>query len=301
MQFLPKHIRRSRFFLVLAGALLAGCCILLALRKTPDQQTYRGRTISAWALQLNSNQPTANAEAKEVFKQLGSSAVPGVLRMLQARDSFIRRSLWAWGNKWPRNQQEVLARLVARPDAPVLRRAGAAAAGQIGPPAEPLVPALVRLANDADFTTRQAGIAAFQTLGTNGLIWLAAALKDSDPSMRQAAAATIGTQHPRHDLVEPALLELTRDLDPACRVQAIVTLAGAGIPGRAAVRAFISSLHDPEPSVRIAAARALGQSYLVAGPAVPELKVALNDQQPEVRDWAAKALAKIRAPATNGS
>ena len=127
---------------VLGGAgVLAG---ILFSRPGPEARAYRGKSIKAWALQLNASSPPARAEAAAAFTALGTNAVPGLVRLLEARDSFSRRGLLSLATKLPSRLRGRVLKWVRDPEARMVRSAAARALAVVGPGAEAAVPALAR-------------------------------------------------------------------------------------------------------------------------------------------------------------
>ncbi|MBP2647413.1 MAG: putative rane protein [Gemmatimonadetes bacterium] len=151
---------------------------------------------------------------------------------------------------------------------------------------------------------------------------LVAALKDSDPGVRAAAAQALGRLDDKS--AGNALAELLRDPDPEVQEQAIMALAELEDPravpgleklltsGDAEVRqeaanrlgnvdlatapaALINALKDPNSEVRQAAANSLGN--IDDQKAVPALVPLLNDPDKDVQEATVNALHNIGGPA----
>jgi HEAT repeat protein len=132
------------------------------------------------------------------------------------------------------------------------------AVGELGPDAEPAVPALV------------------------------AALAHPDNDTRRAAAHSLGR-------IGPAAIPALRNAIGSGEDQAKCHVVEAlGWIGPSSVDALIGALASPSPPVRRSAARALGRLGPAAKQAEPALVKAVSDPESELRDAAAAALKRIR-------
>jgi HEAT repeat protein len=124
---------------------------------------------------------------------------------------------------------------------------------------------------------------------------LLGALKDPEPGVRKAAAASFRSMEapPRGTIT--ALVETLRDPNAEVRAEAAFGLMGFhSPPAREAVPALSASfVQDPDRQVRVNAARALGLMGPVARDAVSVLRAGLRDPDERVRDAAAEALQAI--------
>jgi vesicle coat complex subunit len=105
----------------------------------------------------------------------------------------------------------------------------ASALRQIGPAAEPAVPALVK------------------------------ALGDPDPEVQISAAEALGRIGPAAEPAVPALIEALGDPDADVQRTASETLGRIGLAAKAAVPALINALGSADPGVRRDAARAMAE------------------------------------------
>ena len=177
-----------------------------------------------------------------------------------------------------------------------VRRAAAAALGQLGQDATPAVPQLAEALTDSAWIVRQAAAEALGQLGqvaARAVPQLANALADSDKVVRQAAAeALVGLGQ----AAAPAVLQLAdaiADSDKVVRRAAAKALGQLGQAAAQAVPQLAEALTDSDEDVRQAAAEALGRLGQAAAPAVPQLAEALTDSDEDVRQTAAKALGQL--------
>lgn len=116
---------------------------------------------------------------------------------------------------------------------------------------------------------------------------LVAALKDTDPGVRAAAAQALGRLDDK--AAGNALAELLRDPDPAVQQAAVMSLAELEDPR--AVPGLEKLLTSPDADTRQQAASELGDMELTVAPA--SLIVALKDPNADVRESAAHSLGNI--------
>jgi len=219
---------------------------------------------------------------------------------------------------------------------PIVRAAAARALGNYTPGAMELFPesyisALFRSAQSKDEVERTwASIALIKT-GSPAGKWLSEALKDPDPAVRSGAAMVISRMFPppgetaaaalaalkdtdlsvrraaaaaleTYAMAAPTLLprssarelsEAMKDKDPLFRASLIPVLSRLAPGSRQAMSSLISSLKDRSLQVKKQAASALGALGPAAGKALPALKENLKSRDCTLRVISAKALISI--------
>jgi HEAT repeat protein len=236
---MPKrvHIALACLFLVVAGLLL-----WKGLREREPR--YNGITLSEWLgppvytgpLNYMDLQARTDASVKAV-RQIGSNAVPALIRMLRAKDSafadrlrnlagrFIRirhLSAFEWNQRALRGFSLLGARAesavpslidIANQDASSRAKCDALQAlGLIGRPARPAVPTLLQWATNAD------------------------------SELRLNAIFALGRIHTAPDSVVPALTNALHDTSYPVRVHALIALEQFGPEARLAVPALLEFL-----------------------------------------------------------
>lgn len=268
-------------------AIVAGVALLIAAGTTTvlveklgqaREPSYQGKSINAWLSQLNSafnqNDLQKRHEAEQAFQTIGTQAVPYIVANLRRRDSALAGRYRNIFGKLPAGLQ----RLLPSPWQEFPSYIGQFALFAIGEPAKP---SLIKI------------------------------LKDGDPVVREASAATLGSlaHYDGMDLhdAEPALIELLLDPDAGVRWHAASDLGYLGPDAATAVPRLIPLLKDPQTGrkgaqvyVRSAAACTLGKIGPLAETALPALRVALEDPSPYDRAVAAIAIWRFdpRAPTT---
>jgi HEAT repeat protein len=159
---------------------------------------------------------------------------------------------------------------------------------------------------------------------------LTAAMKDSDPELRAAAAVVLGKIGPRAKAALPALTTALEDKDEGVRIEAIVALGEIGPAARqsagallqmvaedtsiiepfvaaalagmgpGSVDVLVKGLRDSMAGRRRVAAEALGMMGPDAGTAATSLAATLADSDARVRRQSALALGKIGNQAAAG-
>lgn len=219
---------RKRLYIglgVLGLALLAG---LLCTRHQPEVVAYRGRPVRDWALQVGAADAGRREEAGVVLQELGTNAVPELLKMLGARDSFLRLGFWRLTQKLPGQAQIILGRLTRPPEGVRLRTMAARCLGMLGPKAEKAVPALA-----AAMRTDQVREVCAEAAGALGRIRgpaipeLTSALADKKPYVRYVAIGGVGELGPEAAAAAPALFKALED-DDNIRVPAGLILSRLG-------------------------------------------------------------------------
>jgi HEAT repeat protein len=144
------------------------------------------------------------------------------------------------------------------------------------------VVAILALATDLDADVRAAVAGSVGTLGWTDAIRSAVerAMQDSEPTVRRAAAATLGG----HDeaATVAALRGAIQDPDDAVRVAVIHSLGRCGKAAAAAASDLTASLRDRHAAVRAAALEALAQLKVADARAVRETIRCLDDEDRSV-------------------
>jgi hypothetical protein len=254
---------------------------------------YQGKTLTEWLFYEKpasepSNSPNRQAEA---VRQIGSNAVPFLLKWVQYRTPAWRNGLSA-----------VLCRLPGNIRFEDKRRERTWAAWLgfqlLGPKGRTAIPELIRLMNDpnSSLLDRQQPIFALGYLGEEAFPPILAALSNPNHPDRAAAAFIIGSSR---DLgtnrvrAVPVLLQCLADKDVVFAASAATALGRLEMEPSLVVPALTNSLGGSRKLVRRSAARALGHFAGQAQKAAPALVRALSDSDVKVRSEATHALSHI--------
>jgi HEAT repeat protein len=213
----------------------------------------------------------SRSSAARTLADLGSTAVPHLVRLLDARDPRIRGS-------------------------------AAEALGQFGPVARPAIPRLLDCLNDPDTTLR--GTAA-EALGRIALepqrvVPALRAAVQTPGSGGDKAIEALGRFGPAAREAVPTLVEELREDRLHDRRGIVFALTHIGPEAREAVPALVDVLLAERGNLRSAAAETLGRIGPAAAPAVPALCEVLGASDTDAQRNAITALGEI-GPAAAGS
>jgi HEAT repeat protein len=234
----------------------------------PREPVFEGKPLSFWLKGYDPIQRTEPGEQKadEVVGEIGTNAIPTLLRMLSTGDPpFIVK----------------LKALARRQHFITFRRRAAAnqhfqavkAFQRLGPSAKTAVPALIEI--------YEQNISAVSQIET---------------------ARALGSIGPPAGAAVPALLRGMTNVDANVRRETAFVLSQIRAEPALVVPVLTNSLHDPVPAVRTAAINALGMFGKDAKSAAPSLLPLLNDPDSFTRHETARILKLIdpRAAPSNG-
>lgn len=191
------------------------------LRKS--EPTYQGKTATAWL-----QEPLVPSEGEgptlRAFRSMGPRARPFLVKVLQKKDSMVKRIYNGLCHALP----EALQRWLPEVNSTAVIRARAAwVLGQLGDSSEHEVNALI------------------------------VALKASAQEVRISAIVALMRIRPKPSLVLPALITLLDGNDDRMRLKALRMLSGIGPEARPATPVLERLLNDKHESIRLFAAEAL--------------------------------------------
>ena len=249
---------RGRWLWSAAGLLTLAIAFILLRSWTGDKGVrYHGKTVAEWSTLVFGQQAQAD-EASAALKQMGPAAVPDLVKLLSARDSFLQPQIRSVVRGWPAPFGKWLAPYTTRLPAAWVKRAAARSLGIIGPPAREAVPALlVSLRNpDEGFAWEAAG--ALGRIGEPALPGLLEAMRAPMASTRRAAAYALGGIRSRPDEVVPVLIAGLQDPDAALVSTAFASLGRLGLP---AVAQLLTTVAQEQGPIRERAGRLVLQCY----------------------------------------
>ena len=286
--------RRVKRKLLIGLAALAACALaaMLIRGRSPNQFLYQGKSVRIWAAQLFSPTPRSCAEAEAAFKAMGPRAVPDLIRMLQAKDSFFRKTAWSLPRAVPQSLRRFVARNVSMPDAGFLHLSAAHALAVVGPDAHAAVPALAQALRASETGLRWEVANALGRIGEPSVRELINALADKDPELRQIAARALAAAGPSATNAIPALMQRLKDADENVRNAAAYAFSQIGSP---AIPALLRMIEREHGLTRQIAARALIPLSPPRRLAAPALLQMLQDDDLASRRQAIETLGAIRA------
>jgi HEAT repeat protein len=202
------------------------------------------------------------------------------------------QALWKSGLQAPADL-DPLERALANPD-PYVRSFAAWSLGEMGPPAQAKVPALVEALRleEGEGGAAARALAKLGPVAASAVPVLLEQLKGHEPRRRFTAAEALGRIGAASAV--PDLVTALKDEDSRVRSSAAQALGRIGAEAGSAVPALAAMLkEDADAHARALAARALGQIGPASREAVGVLNAAANDPDPAVRREVGKAIPRI--------
>jgi HEAT repeat protein len=280
-------VKKGRFiaFAVLVVCLLIG--ISVAIRRSRESVIYRGQSLKTWSLQAY----RGDSNAVVTLKELGTNAIPELLRLLKTKDSFFRQQTWTHLPRLPRRLRQAIARRFPPPQAEAVREAAARSLGRLGTNATVAIPALSRALRDNQGRVCWEAATALAVIGKDSIPVLINALDEKDARVRHAAADALGRIGPEAVAALPPLVRRLTDQDLAVRSSAAYSLTMIGTRG---VLAVVDAAEQGEAPARAVTASLLTNSYLPLLRVSSELFKLAQDESPATRQRAIEALRAIR-------
>ena len=144
-----------RIGLCLAAATILGVVVWLAFPEVEREPVYDGKPLDVWLLGYRSIEPDHHARAVETIHQVGTNAIPTLLRMLRAHDPPIKQHVM----EFVRERSSYRVHYIS---SRIRNCAAANACEDLGEKAKPCVPALVELLESDDKIIRDVASAALK-------------------------------------------------------------------------------------------------------------------------------------------
>lgn len=298
-----KRRRRSLLFLVACLLVIFTTALLWTGQKEPE---YQGRKLSEWLIlsrrsvvaTVNSPSPEA---AENAVHQIGTNAIPCLLRWLQHRNPPWRERMWE-------QIAPVAFRIVGRSATYkfILHLDYQQEMAQwgfeiLGEDAQSAVPELERVLNShRDYSGN--AIRALSSVGTAGLRPLLNVItnRSSDSISRLNSIAMVGCMDRIGTNAAPAVPVLMEYLeDPEVGPYAVNALGKLGLRSEVCVPALVRSLSPTNAELCLNAIRALGNFGARAQEAVPALERMLSEPEDFSRDGGAISSGTLRVAITN--
>lgn len=258
---------RSPFtvLVVLAAALVA---VTYFTFRTQEPR-LDGQPLSFWLREaelINDPLSPRNQAATRAVRQIGSAAVPALLRMLQTPDSQWKSEAVDWLQE---NAEVDLSGSLGG----VRARRAVLGFRLLGRTAAAAVPKLARLATSPDPRTSTWALLALGEIGGPEVLpTLVAVLTNGTSGARSQAVAALSEMRSEGGDAVPALLQTLPDTDPNLRAATARALGEISLVPEQTVPALTGLLADSNPPVRMAAATALGNFGKRAEGAIPALR-----------------------------
>lgn len=210
----------------------------------PREPVYEGKPLSSWLAPQDIRTPSVAWEAqerkrKEAVLQIGSNAVPTLLRIFQTKDSPVKVKLF-----------KALLKIRYTPDYEWRRRALYGFA-LLGPTAESGVPALIDLA-ERDHSRRWDVLQVLGYIGPGASQAVPSLLQwatNGQPWLRGKTLFTLGKVRADPQLVVPLLTNALHDPSPDVPVYALIALEQFGADAKLAVPTLVDYLKT-DPTTR---------------------------------------------------
>ena len=278
--------KRWQFVLVIMFLAIAGEVAWQLL--SPREPFYQGKRLSQWLQGYTAG--TESPEIDEAVRNIGTNAIPTLLRALRVKGSATRKTI----------SLPPLVR-VDLEFVDIQNMQAQKGFEALGVEARAAVPALIEIYEQNICLSSQTGaaaaLAAIGPEAKSAIPSLILNTTNTSPAVRAVAVATLGEIHCEPERVVPALVQSLSDPDKEVRLFAAFSLRGFGGDARAAIPALIEALKDPFNQVRGNAAWALGEIHGQPEFAVPALVETLRDTNSLVRTRAACTLKKFGADA----
>jgi HEAT repeat protein len=221
---------------------------------------YQGKSLSVWLEGYIPNPDTAFSDEERrqrtdaAVRELGTNAIPTLLRMLRAKDAAWKLTLMRLVGK------QRLFRIGFTPAAGLNFAAGMAFV-RLQESASNSVPALIKIYDeDRSDYSRNAVVIALGAIGPaapGAVPCLLRAATNSEFSIRNSAVFALGRVHAHPELAVPLLIRALRDSDIRIRFAAVSSLRQFGADAKPAFPAVLEWLKDEDKSTRLLAAQAL--------------------------------------------
>jgi hypothetical protein len=272
-----KRLRMSRKLIVIAGVLflLAGIVAGIVVGHY-HEPVYQGKQLSWWLDQ------TSNRARGDLFRDIGTNALPDLIQMLRSKDWPYRQQVVAWA----RRHELLKSVLKFGLSADETKSRTLTILAELGPPARPALPEVVSLLTNKSFRYKNPAIRAVSgmALSDQELRPLLPILSKAaaDPSFAGGMAGALGLlygfkQLPRSEIL-PLACELLQSPGASVRKVAIDFLNKMQPPPTEVVPDLCRLLGDSDLAVRKAA-----WDCSVAGTnAIPILDKQLHDADAEI-------------------
>lgn len=254
----------------------------------PVEPVYNGKKLSEW-LQItdpNKRDYHLSQASSEAVQNMGTNALPHLLRMLVAKDSDAK----AWFGDLLNKQSLIDVSITRDHNFHTRSVAGFEA---LGAKAASVVPALIQMLEDTNSPNSFYASFALGAIGPTAIPALIQALTNKNASVRRDAAQSLRYMHCAEDAI-PALLQCLGDKNSSVQGAAAMALGDLKKQPQLVVPVLVQHLNDNDAYTRGQIVEALGEYGKQAEEAAAKLKELQNDPDPTVRWKASNAFEKIK-------
>ncbi len=274
-----------------AGILIATVAVISAVTGTwlawNREPVYQGKSLTAWLEEIDYQQSPRDeksSNAIEAVRQIGTDALPRLLKMLQARDSVFKLTAMKFLNR-----QKLLKIRIHGADH--WKRRARRGLWALGPKAEPAIPILEQqfFSGNDD----QGSAAVLAAIGPAALPVFEKAMTNGNSQVRQGVLAFWVATNYLHDAAPIIARMVKNDPDYGLRSWAAIVLAKTGQYEELVVPALLLGMKYPENDTRADSARALLHYPAKARDNLDAIRALANDSDPIVRYGAKDALSVL--------
>ena len=287
-------MRKGRRIFLLLIVAASGVLVWALLSGHGLEPVYKGKPLSYWlaaydamnylAVPTNDSSPPTWQAANEAIRQMGTNAIPGLLRRLEQHDSRFKLRVMGWSRN-----SKVFSRYYNSLDQDTKAYN---AFVELGPAASNAVPGLLRIVDrDHSAFAQQAVPGILGHIGPAAAsavpVLLQRGITHTNAIVRNNSIYALRSIFPDPKLVVPEFIKCLDDPDPLVRAQAARGLGDYNEDAKAAFPRLVK-LYQDEPHTTAKAATISGEPIVD-----PDSTLFPLLSPPDVKDEAAEAMGKI--------
>lgn len=266
--------RRKIITLLASGVFFVVAVFFLRREREPS---YQGRSLTEWMTVYEvSSSPAESDEATHAIRQIGTNAIPHLLKWIQYEPNFSRRGLIPRINgaiEWVNDKVNATSFVIIHDRDFDRAYAAPKAFGCLGNIASSAVPELARLLNNPEdhwISSDNAG-EALARMGATGLPTLVATLKDTKSLATLIVLENIPHLETNALPIVPLLIQIVQSDTETESSAAATALGELALEPGTVIPPLIVALTSSQPATIQASVKALGQYGAHARPAIPAL------------------------------
>ena len=288
---------KLRVRIALLLLLLTGLAVGAYFTFRSTEPEFEGKRLSEWLRELEALPDVASSnwnEASRAVRQIGTNAIPALLKMLEVTDSKWKLQTVDW-------LQETMSVDLTETLANVHNRRALLGFRLLGHSAAPAVPRLEALVAKSNPQIASQALAALGEMGGSEILpALLKALTNGGPVVRAQAATALGSLRSRAGAAVPALVQATHEGDVGLRASAARALGEIGLDPDAVVPRLTESLADTNSFVRSSAALGLSAFGTRAEAALPAIQALPRDNDEFASRFIPRAIVRVQCEVRDG-
>jgi hypothetical protein len=298
---------RKKWRLGLVAVLALAAIGLFLYASRTNEPSFQGRKLGEWLADIENTHDDSEAEpARNAVRQIGTNAIPYLLRMMRAEDSKLKQTFFTLLAKAHINTVRI-------PDATGKHLRATLGFWALGPQASSAIPELTPLMSNAEIGPL--ATKALVDIGPAGVEAAVVGLADTNAIVRRETAGMLGfpgivrfttnatparmaVLQAHAEIAVPPLIRALSDSDELTRARAATSLGLLGQKPEMVVSALIKNL--PETNgwrVPASAAKGLSRFGTNAVAALPALRAIAAHPDSRVRESVAGAIQSIETQA----